>query len=42
MIEKIINNVIVKLNGQIPTDEILKIRDVLSVTLNEYEFTSKR
>lgn len=41
MIEKIINDVIVKLNGQISTEEILKVRDILSITLNEYEFTSK-
>ena len=41
MVEKIINNVIAKLDGKIPTDEIAKVRDVLAVTLNDYEFTSK-
>ena len=41
MVEKIINNVIAKLDGKIPTDEIAKVRDILAVTLNDYEFTSK-
>lgn len=41
MIEKIINSVIAKLDGKIPTDEISKVRDILAVTLNDYEFTSK-
>ena len=41
MVEKIINNVIAKLDGKIPTDEIAKVRDILTVTLNDYEFTSK-
>ena len=41
MVEKIINNVIAKLDVKIPTDEIAKVRDILSVTLNDYEFTSK-
>ena len=41
MVEKIINSVIAKLDGKIPTDEISKVRDILAVTLNDYEFTSK-
>ena len=41
MVEKIINNVIAKLDGKIPTDEISKVRDILAVTLSDYEFTSK-
>lgn len=41
MVEKIINSVIAKLDGKIPTDEISKVRDILSVTLNDYEFISK-
>ena len=41
MVEKIINSVIAKLDGKIPTDEIAKVRDILAVTLSDYEFTSK-
>ena len=41
MVEKIINSVIAKLDGKIPTDEISKVRDILAVTLSDYEFTSK-
>ena len=41
MIEKIINDVIMRLDGKISYDEIVKVKNVLSVTLNDYEFTSK-
>ena len=41
MVEKIINSVIAKLDGKIPTDEIVKVRDILSVTLNDYENNTK-
>ena len=41
MIEKIINDVIARLDGKISSDDIIKVKNILSITLNDYEFTSK-
>lgn len=41
MIEKIINDVIVRLDGKISSDDIIKVKNILSITLNDYEFMSK-
>lgn len=41
MIEKIINDVIMRLDGKISSDDIIKVKNILSITLNDYEFTSK-
>ena len=41
MIERIINDVIARLDGKISSDDIIKVKNILSITLNDYEFTSK-
>ena len=41
MIEKIINDVIARLDDKISSDDIIKVKNILSITLNDYEFTSK-
>ena len=41
MIEKLINDVITRLDGKIPTEYIDTVRNVLAVSLNNYELTPK-